>query len=310
MKVVGDELDIDGKLLLKGIVRDAKEPQRQFNFMKSAATEAIALAPKAPFVIAEGQLEGYERQWAQANTKSFAYLQYKPTTVGGQPAPPPQRMNAEPAIQAINMAMMESTDDLKAVTGIYDASLGAQGNETSGKAILARQQQAQGANFHYIDNLTRAMRHCGRILLDLIPKIYDTPRIIRILGEDGAPSMAAIGQQQQLSPEQTAQWQGYERIYDLGLGTYDVTISTGPSYHSRRQEAVSSIIDLTKSYPPLMNMAGDILVKNMDWPGAQEIAKRLHTMLPPQIQQESNGNPQLPPQIQQTLAQQTETIQK
>jgi len=310
VKVVGDELDIDGKLLLKGIVRDAKEPQRQFNFMKSAATEAIALAPKAPFVIAEGQLEGYERQWAQANTKSFAYLQYKPTTVGGQPAPPPQRMNAEPAIQAINMAMMESTDDLKAVTGIYDASLGAQGNETSGKAILARQQQAQGANFHYIDNLTRAMRHCGRILLDLIPKIYDTPRIIRILGEDGAPSMAAIGQTQQLSEQQTTPWQGYERIYDLGLGTYDVTISTGPSYHSRRQEAVSSIIDLTKSYPPLMNLAGDILVKNMDWPGAQEIAKRLHTMLPPQIQQESNGNPQLPPQIQQTLAQQTETIQK
>jgi hypothetical protein len=307
VKVVGDELDIDGKQVLKGIVRDAKEPQRQYNFMKSAATEAIALAPKAPFVIAEGQVEGYERQWGQANTKSFAYLTYKPASANGQPMPPPQRMNAEPAIQAINQATMESADDLKAVTGIYDASLGAQGNETSGKAILARQQQAQGANYHYIDNLTRALRHCGRILLDLIPKIYDTPRVIRIIGEDGLPDKAAIGQQQQLTPQQMQRWQSFTRIYDLGLGKYDVTISTGPSYQSRRQEAVSSIIDLVKSFPPLMQTAGDILVKNMDWPGAQDIAKRLQAMLPPEIKQADGDdqNPQIPPEVQQHVAQMT-----
>jgi hypothetical protein len=310
VKVVGDEFDIDGKLVLKGIVRDAKEPQRQFNFMKSAATEAIALAPKAPFVAAEGQLEGREREWGAANQKSFAFLQYKQVSLNGTPAPPPQRMNAEPAIQAITAAMMESADDLKAVTGIYDASLGAQGNETSGKAILARQQQAQGANFHYLDNLTRAMRHTGRILLDLIPKIYDTPRVIRIIGEDGSPDMAAIGQQDQITPDQAKKWETYKKIYDLGLGKYDVTVSTGPSYQSRRQEAVSSMLDLIKADPQVLQIAGDLLVKNMDWPGSQDIAKRLKLMLPPAIQQAENNESTMPPEAQQAIAQLTQQSQQ
>lgn len=310
VKIVGDEFDIDGKLVLKGIVRDAKEPQRQFNFMKSAATEAIALAPKAPFVAAEGQLEGREREWGAANTKNFAFLQYKQVSSAGHLAPPPQRMNAEPAVQAITAAMMESADDLKAVTGIYDASLGAQGNETSGKAILARQQQAQGANFHYIDNLTRGLRHCGRILLDLIPKIYDTPRVIRIIGQDGTQETAAIGQQDQITDQMREKWNKFKRIYDLGVGKYDVTISTGPSYQSRRQEAVASMLDLVKADPQVLGIAGDLLVKNMDWPGAQEIAKRLKLMLPPAIQQSENNESPLPPEAQQAIAQLTQQNQE
>lgn len=311
IKVVGEELDIDGELQLKGIVRDAKEPQRQFNFMKSATTEAIALAPKAPFVAAEGQLAGYERQWQQANTRNFAYLQYKPVSINGQIAPPPQRMNAEPAIQAINMAMMESADDLKAVTGIYDASLGAQGNETSGKAILARQQQSQGSNFHFLDNLTRAIRHTGRILLDLIPKIYDTQRVIRIIGDDGEQKVVTVNGKQQPSKNSMQQMQAIEKVYDLTVGKYDVTISTGPSYQSRRQEAVSSMIDLTGKYPQLMGVAGDLLVKNMDWPEAQEIARRLKASMPPQIVGDENS--QLPPEVQQQvqqMQQQTQQLQQ
>ncbi|MEK6397861.1 MAG: portal protein, partial [Terriglobus sp.] len=310
IKVVGDEIDVDGKVILKGLVRDAKEPQRNFNFMKSAATEAIALAPKAPFVVADGQLAGYERDWQQANTKNFAFLKYKPVSAGGAPVPPPERMNAEPAIQAINMAMMESADDLKSVTGIYDASLGAQGNETSGKAILARQQQAQGSNFHFIDNLTRAIRHCGRVILDLIPKIYDTERVVRIIGmENDQKTVTINGQmpdQTQLTPDQI---QALEKVYDVTVGKYDVAISTGPSYQSRRQEAVNSILDLVKSFPALMTMAGDILVSNMDWPGAKEIAKRLKMSLPPNLQNADQDTP-LPPEVQQHLAQMAATVQQ
>lgn len=311
IKVVGDELDIDGELKLKGIVRDAKEPQRNFNFMKSAATEAIALAPKAPFVGAEGQFAGYEPQWKAANRKNFAFLQYKAVAINGTIVPPPQRMNAEPAIQAINMAMMESADDLKAVTGIYDAALGAQGNEQSGKAILARQQQSQGSNFHFIDNLTRAIRHSGRVILDLIPKIYDTWRVVRIIGMENDQKTVTINGQldpsrAQLTPDQV---QALEKVYDVTVGKYDVTISTGPSYQSRRQEAVSSILDLVKSFPQLMTMAGDILVGNMDWPGAKEIANRLKASLPPNLQNADEDSP-LPPEVQQMLVQMHATVQQ
>src|SRR5215469_5888393 len=211
IKVVGDEYDLDGKKVLKGIVRDAKDPQRQFNYMKSALTEAIALAPKAPYVGAEGQFENHEREWQDANVKNYGYLEYKPVALSGTPLPPPQRNTVEPAIQAMNMAMMESADDMKAVTGIYDAALGNRSNEQSGRAILARQQQSQGSNFHYLDNLIRAIRFCGLQILDLIPKIYDVATVKRIIGEDGQQRLVPLNQEFQDGSRL--------RIYDMSVGT-------------------------------------------------------------------------------------------
>ena len=134
-----------------------------FNYWKSAETEAIALAPRTPFIGAEGQFEGHEGKWANANRRNFAYLEYKPTTLDdGKPAPPPQRNSFEPAVAAITQAAMLASEDLKATTGIYDAALGNRSNETSGIAITARTSQAQTSNFHYIDNLSRALKHTGR----------------------------------------------------------------------------------------------------------------------------------------------------
>ncbi len=301
--VLGDELDIDGKRVIEGIVRNAKEPQRQYNFMSSASTEAIALAPKAPYIVAEGQLEGHEQEWQTANIKNNAFLSYKAVSINGQPMPPPQRNTVEPAIQATTEAMMQAAQDLKAVTGIYQAALGAQGNETSGKGILARQSQSQGSNYHYIDNLTRALKHAGRILLDLIPKVYDTQRVLRIIGEDGTQSTVEVNTPQ----EQAA---SVEKVYDLSVGKYDVTISTGPSYQTKRQEAVQSQIQLVSAYPPLMGVAGDIMVGNMDWPGAKEISERMKKSLPPQLQDDPTKDPNLPPEVQQHVAQLTAELQK
>ncbi len=281
VKVVGDEFDIDGELILKGIVRDAKEPQTIFNYMKSAATESIGLAPKAPFIMAEGQVEGHETEWQNANRKSYAYLTYKPTALGGNAAPAPQRNAIEPAIQAITLAMQAADSDLKNVTGIYDPSLGSQqGPEQSGKAIIARQGQTNAGNFHYLDNLTRALRHTGKILLDLIPKVYDTERVIRIIGETGdqkqvtvnqsatatpgqggAPPTVQPGQQAQPQPgEPTQQEAQVGKIYDLSVGKYDVTISTGPSYQSRRQEAVASMTALYGQFPELAKLTMDVFL--------------------------------------------------
>lgn len=302
VKIIGDEYDIDGEIILKGIVRDAKDPQRQLNYMKSAATEAIALAPKAPFVGAEGQFEGHEREWQMANVKNMPYLQYKAMDVQGTRLPPPQRQTFEPAIQAINLATMEAADDMKAVTGVFDPALGMNKNDQSGKAIQALQAQSQGSNFHYIDNLSRGIRHTGKIILDLIPKIYDTERILRIIGEDGSQKTVPVNQEHEVD--------GVMKIFDLTVGKYDVTISTGPSYQTRRQEATATQLDLAKVFPPLMGVAGDIVIKNMDIPQAQEIAERVAATIPPNIKGSDGQDGQVPPQMQQMIAQLTDQNQK
>jgi hypothetical protein len=284
--VLGDDTIVDGKRNLVGMIRDAKDPQRQYNYFISASAEAIALAPKSPFVIAEGQIENHETEWEQSNRRNTAALVYKAISIAGQPVGAPQRNAAEPPIQAMAAMIRQADNDLKATTGIYDASLGQQGPEQSGKAVLARQKQSDIANLNFIDNLARSIRHTGRILLTMIPVIWDTPRIQRIIKPDGTVqqvgvynSAAGAGGSDGLE-----ELQAMRKIFDIGVGRYDVSVSVGPSYQSKRQEAVASQVALIQSFPQIMGIAGDLLVKNMDWPGAQEISDRLKKTLPPQLQ--------------------------
>lgn len=292
--VLGDEVIVNGERQLYGLVRFARDPQRMYNYWATAETEMIALAPKAPFIGAAGQFEGFERQWQSANVRNLPYLEYKPVSHAGVPMGPPQRQVYEPPIQAISHARMQANDDLKATTGIYDASLGARSNEQSGRAILARQREGDVANFHYADNLARSIKHLGKILLDLIPRIYDAPRVMRIIGAEEVERVVQIN-----APTRD---KGVERIYDLSIGEYDVTVSVGPSFSTKRQEAVDSMLQLSQAYPPLMQVAGDLLVKNMDWPGASEIAERLKKLLPPNLQEEQEEQ-QVPPAVQAQMSQ-------
>ena len=150
--------------------------------------------------------------------------------------------------------------------GLHDASLGARSNETSGRAILARQREGDVSTFHYIDNLSRAIRHAGRILIDLIPKVYSAQRMVRILGPDGAPALVEVNGQGAVPGG---------RIFDLAAGRYDLTVRAGPSFASRREEAASQMIELIRAYPPAAPLIGDLLARNLDWPGADEVARRL-----------------------------------
>jgi hypothetical protein len=300
--VYGTELSINGKRVLEGIVRNAKDSQRMYNYWASAETEAIALAPRTPFIVAKGQIKGYEQQWETANRRNHAYLEYNPIASGGTPVPPPQRNVFEPAVGAITNARALAADDLKATTGIYDSALGAQGNENSGIAIQRRNVQSQTSNFHFIDNLTRSLRHTGRILVDLIPKVYDTARMARIIGDDGDQKVVLVNGQPEPGSEQ-------DRVYQLNVGKYDVTVDTGPSFASKRQEAAASMMDLTKAYPQIAQVAGDLIVKNMDWPGAQDIAERLKKTLPPGIADDpTSKNQPVPPQIQAQMQQMNQMI--
>ena len=301
--VLGEMIDDGTELKLEGVVRYAKDPQRMYNYFASSETETIALAPRTPWVGVEWSFEGFEGQWKTANTRNHAFLQYKAKTIGGQPAPPPTRNTFEPPIQAISAARALSVEDLKGTTGIYDDALGKQSNADSGIAIKRRTTQSQTSNFHFVDNLTKSLRHAGRICIDLIPNVYDTARAQRILGDDGTEEVVWINA--------LFEKDGKKVTYDLGAGEYDVTISTGPSYETKRQEAVASIIDLTKSYPQMAQIAGDILVRNMDWQGSAEIADRLKKMLPPGVADDDKAqHQQLPAQVTAQMQQQNQMIQQ
>jgi hypothetical protein len=331
--VYGDEILVEGKRYFRSLINPAKDAQMAFNFWRSAAAELVALAPRVPWIGPSDAFAEDER-WATANTASHSYLVY-----GGNI--PPQRMplDSGPAAGALQEAM-NANDDIKSTIGMFDASLGAKSNETSGKAILARQREGDVATFHFIDNVTRAIRHTGRIMIGLIPKVYTGERIMRVLGEDGeaksipvnkpyaadengdpvqAPQMgqnggppvpmdgqpAAAMQGEQNEPPEGAQMADtYIALHDLSLGKYDVTVTSGPSYTTRRAEAAAEQMQFLQSFPAAAPIIGDIVAKNLDWPQADEIADRIAKATG------QGDQPQIPPELQQKIEQGQQLIQQ
>ena len=294
--VYGRHIVIGDKRKKFGMIRYAKDPQRMYNFWQTSITESVALAPKAKWILAEGQDEGHESDWANANIKSFPVLRYKQTDIDGRPAPPPIRMQPEPPPTGVMAAAAGVNDDIKAIMGIFDPAQLGQGN-ISGKAINGQQQQVDLTNFDYYDNLTRSIAHIGKICLDLIPKIYDTERVMRIIGDDGKPELLTINQRDSVG----------RVLNDISVGQYDVVMETGPGYNSKRQEAVDNMLPLLSAAPELMGVAGDLVFRNMDWPGADIIADRLAAANPmAQIDDKSK----VPPQVQMQLAMSQKQIQE
>jgi hypothetical protein len=308
--VYGEEINVEGERFFRSLIRDAKDPARMFNYWRTTSTELVALAPKAPFIGKVGQFATDVAKWGTANTQTHAYIEYDDENGAGAPQRQPFAGVPAGALQEA----LNASDDIKSVMGLYDAALGARSNETSGKAIIARQREGDVSTFHFIDNLSRAIRHGGRIIVDLIPHVISTPRIIRTLGKDGAaqtvrvaPGASPKASEQRNQAEADApqpatmteeqdQAQKIERVFDLTVGKYDVTVTAGPSYTTQREEAASQMIELIRAYPAAAPLIGDLLAKNLDWPGADEIAKRLQAMLPAQIHGES-------PEAQQAQAQ-------
>jgi hypothetical protein len=314
VRVVGNEFEVDGRVYVSGLVRNAKDAQRMYNYWVSQEAEMLALAPKAPFIGYGGQFEGYEQQWKTANTQNWPYLEVNPDVTDGQGniLPLPQRAQPPMASSGLLQAKAGASEDIKSATGQYNASLGMSSNERSGKAILARQREGDVGTYHYVDNLARAIRHVGRQLVDLIPKIYDTERIARIIGEDGEPSTVKMNPMQQEPVKKIVNPEGVviDKIYNPAVGKYDVRVITGPGYATKRQEALESMAQLLQGNPQLWSVAGDLFVKNMDWPGAQDLAKRFQKTLDPKVLADED-NPALVAANQQMeqMAQQMQAMQ-
>ena len=306
VRVVGNEFEVEGRMYLSGLVRNAKDAQRMYNYWVSQETEMLALAPKAPFIGYGGQFEGYEYQWKTANTNNWPYLEVNPDVTDGQGniLPLPQRAQPPLAQTGLIQAKMGASDDIKSTTGQYDSSLGATSNERSGRAIMARERQADTGTYHYVDNLARAVRYVTRQLVDIIPKIYDTQRIARIIGVDGSADMVKIDPMQEEAVREVRDENDIviEKIYNPTVGKYDVVVSTGPGYLTQRQEAMDAMSQILQGNPSLWAVAGDLFVKNMDWPGAQEMAERLKKSIDPNLLAETDEDPALQAANQQIQA--------
>ena len=298
VRVIGNEWEVDGQIHISGLVRNAKDAQRMYNYWTSQEAEMLALAPKAPFIGYGGQFEGYEMQWKTANTTNWPYLEVNPdvTDGAGNVLPLPQRAAPPLPQTGLIQAKMGAAEDIKSTTGQYDASIGAQGNERSAKAIIAREKQGDVGTYHYVDNLARAIRHITRQIVDLIPKIYDTQRIARIIGVDGEVDMVKFNPSQQEPVKEIREPQTgalIEKIYNPGVGTYDVMVTTGPGYMTKRQEALDAMSQILQTNPQLWAVAGDLFIKNMDWPGAQEMAARFKKILDPKVLSDGDQSPEL-----------------
>ena len=307
VRVIGNEFEVEGQIYISGLVRNAKDAQRMYNYWTSQEAEMLALAPKAPFIGYGGQFEGYEMQWKTANTTNWPYLEVNPDVTDGAGAVLPLPQRAAPPLPQTGLiqAKMGASEDIKSTTGQYDASLGVGGNERSGRAILAREKQGDTGTYHYVDNLARAIRHITRQLVDMIPKIYDTERIARIVGIDGEVDMVKINPEQPEPVKEIRDMESgilIEKIYNPGVGRYDVVVTTGPSYMTKRQESMDAMSQILQGNPQLWAVAGDLFVKNMDWPGAQELADRLAKTIDPKLLENGDKDPALQAAEQQMQA--------
>lgn len=277
--VWGKEEWIKGERHVRGLIRHAKDAQRMYNYWRSAATETVALAPRAPFIGTVKQFANYEHIWDNAHRRSFVRLPYNPDP---QAPGPPERVKPPTIPTGLAQEALQTSDEMKATTGIFDASLGARSNETSGKAINARVRQGNIANFAYIDNLARALRMLGRQLIDLIPKVYDTPRVVRIIGIDGAEKWVKL-----YEPYKDTKT-GKVIVHDPGVGKYDVTVDVGPSYATKREEAATTMMEIIRAAPNLASITLDLVAEGLDWPNKDKFVERLKKALPPQLREQDD----------------------
>ena len=306
VEVVGREAWVDGKRVLWGLVRPAKDSLRMYNYWASTITERMALAPKQPYIGAQGQFEGLEQRWRDANRKNRAYLEYKVIDVNGNAIPAPKREGPVPMEAALLQQMQVIEHDVQTSLGMFKAAVGETESQQSGRALLALQKESDTGTYHFGANQAIAIRHAGRIILDLIPHYYDTKRIVRILGDDGEPQAVQIDPEQQVARQEIPQQDGsIKNIYNPNIGEYDISITVGPSYNTKRMEAAATFVEMAKGSadPASAAVLRYLVMRNSDSAGADEAAKVLKSLLPPQALQALDSNEPMSPKAMAAMQQ-------
>ena len=311
IECIGRESNIEGKRYLWGLVRPAKDTLRMDNYFASAITEKVGLAPMTPFVAAEGQIAGREQEWKTSNKIPRAVLQYKPIDVQGNVVAAPKRQDSMPMETALVNYRQMIKEDVRESLGIFKAGLGEAESQQSGRAILALQRETDTGTYHFGANQGISIRHTGVIILDLIPHYYDTKRIVRILGEDGEVKTVHLDPDQQESYKKMETAEGMKQIFNPSVGKYDVSISVGPSYNTKRQEAAATFVEMSKGSadPASAAVLRYLVMRNSDAAGSDEAAKLLKTLLPPQALQALSSNQPIPPEVQAQMQQMMQKMQ-
>lgn len=321
IKVLGEELHpYDDQRRVEGMVRPAMDSARGFNYMVSRQVESVALAPLSPWIVAEGQLETYESMWDQSNTRSFPYLVFRQRDLEGNPAPAPQRVNAESHIEAISRSVAMFDVAIQATTMVPDPTLGHQDPSLrSGKAVERLVAQSQRGTSNYLDNLTRSMRFEAEVVNSLLYPIYGTRpgRLTRIMtGSENVTEMAQIGGNaaRAMPPRPGTMPTPPPKVYRLSPDAkFNIAIRVTKNYETTRQEKFAILSDLMQARPELMEFFGDLYFNYMDAPGRQEFVTRMRLALNPNVQKLIGGQQPIPPQVQQQLdqfAQQNELLTK
>lgn len=318
--VLGNEEWDEGKRRLSGCIRLARDAQITYNFERNSEFEAVAVGPKAPWTAPAESIEGHEDKWRQANRGNLAYLPFNTVDENGQPIPfRPERVQPAGIAPGWTQLSERSRQDIQAALGMYQASVGNNPNDQSGRAVMALQDKADVGTFHYIDNLALSVSHCGRVLTQVWPVIYDQEQVVRIIGEEDDPKFVTVSPEQGVAYQETKNPLTGKTIISInpGVGRYDVRATVGPAFQTRQVEAAAELGEMVNGNQQLMAILGDVWVKMRNFPEADKIARRLKAMLPPQVQQaeqeEEDGEPQIPPQVMaaiQQLQQQNQQLQQ
>jgi hypothetical protein len=303
--VVGKELNVNGEVIRKGIVRDLKDPARMVNFSYSETVQTLALQNKVPYMAAAEAIEGYENIWKSANLENRAYLPFNAYDDEGKQLPRPERQ-APAVMPAAQVQLLQlSTEQMRAASGQQNSNFGIKSEASSGVGIQRLKVQGETATFHFPDNLARALRYEAKVLINLIQKYYDTARVVRILGLDGKEETAHLQPEMEQPYHEVSDEEGeIQRIFNPLVGTYDVTIDTGPAYQTQRQESFAALSEIASRNPQLMQVAGDLIMRSADFPMADQLAERLAKTLPPELQDKKPGQQaQIPPEVQQHVQQ-------
>ena len=282
----GKEVNVGGKAKTRGMVRFGKEPQRMYNYFTSSEAEQIALAPKAPYLVTPSMVKGHENQWESMNTQNYAYMLFNPDSAMAGQGP---KREAPPLLsQAMVVAKQGMEHDIMSAMNVYAASLGDQGSEVSGKAIDSRTRQGSIGAYGYTDNFENSLLHSAKVVVDLIPSVYNTEKIVRIRGESDDEKMVAINarpdsdimQRPGIDKDLQTVTDHSEYINDLSIGKYDIVATIGPAYTTQREEALEKMIRIFELMPNLAAAAPDLIIGLMDIPMSEALLDRAKKLVP------------------------------
>lgn len=278
-RALGWDIFAAGQRQRWGLVRFLKDPLRMHNFWRSVIVEKIMLAPKNVWLAGASAVEGRESSFRSSVYSDDPLLVYN-----DEAGTAPTRIDPANIESAMLNEANITIQDVKDVSNLHEASLGMPSNEVSNVAIQSRQRIGETGTVLYQDNLNSAIEETGRVLNAIIPYVYDTVRTVRIVGDEDMPSIVDING---------------DNGVDVTAGKYFVTVTTGPSFATKRVEAQDSMLNMINAMPQTMTIAADKIIEAQDWPGADEIARRIRTQLPPGVVSDED----MPPALQQARQQ-------